>query len=286
MHKNPKIIDNFRHRARRLVGAASLLLLFAIAPAAHAQWEVNDADANATLRQIRGDTQSANTALGTPQDGGGHSMNNNLDAINRKLVIGTYDASQPGPRVKDPAQALPADSTVLDDGAKCSQVASPQQETCQKIVQIENAQYQYMLTMYANSKVRDDMLRTLLKEREQISASDPNQYGRLENNTNKLTALYNLIALDQQQMQSVNYAYDANLRYLRAVQTLAANAASTGKSPSSLGSITLPGIGGVDIGSALSGLITGAALKGALSIAATSKPAGMKTLSIGDSNGW
>lgn len=283
----PQTIDTFRQRARRLLGAASLLLLFAVAPAAHAQWEVNDADANATLQQIRKDTQSANTALGTPQDGGGHSMNNNLDAINRKLVIGTYDASQPGPRVADPNPALPAaGGTALDDGTACKTVAQPQQETCNQIVTIQNAQYQYMLTMYANSKVRDDMLRTLLKERESISADDPNQYGRLENNTNKLTALYNLIALDQQQMQSVNYAYDANLRYLRATQTLGAVSAATGKKKMDLGTLSIPGLGDIDVGSAIAGLATGAALKTALTAVQTSEPSGMQTLTIGKTDGW
>ncbi|TCV97224.1 hypothetical protein EC912_101219 [Luteibacter rhizovicinus] len=282
---------------RRLFGAiATLLLLCAATPAAHAQWEVTDQTTHDTLGEIKSDTShistrtdDLNNVLGTTANGGNQTMNANLDSINKKLIIGdNYSADQPGVRMGDPTQALPTPTSTakLDDGVHCQSVAQPQQATCQKIVDIENAQYQYMLTVYATSKTRDDMLRALLKEREQINSGDPNQYGKLENNTNKLTALYNLIALDQQQMQAVNYAYEANLRYLRATQTLAANAAATGKTTSSLGSINIPGIGGVDIGSAISGLTTGAALATALKGVQSSTPSGMKTLGIGDSNGW
>ena len=175
---------------------------------------------------------------------------------------------------------------MLDDGTRCKAIAEKQQDTCKEIVALENAQYQYMLTMYKNTATRDSMLRELLKERSEITASDANQFGKLEDNTNKLTALYNLIALDQQQMQTVNYAYEANLRYLRSKQTIAANAASTGKDPSKWDSISLPGLGDVNVGSAISGLATGAALKISLEGAQTTRPAGMQTLSIGESNGF
>ena len=277
----------------RLLGAATFSLALSLAaPAAHAQWAVNDANANATLKQIETHTKDTvtqttdiNTVLGKTL-GDGSTVNGNINAINEKLKIGTYDQKQPGDRVKDPAQALPADTTTLDDGTRCKAVAQPQQATCQQIVNIENAQYQYMLTMYKNTQTRDEMLRELLKERAAIQSNDPNQFGKLEDNTNKLTALYNLIALDQQQMQTVNYAYEANLRFLRAKQTLSANAASTGKPPSDWGSISLPGIGDVNIGSAISGLATGAALKASLDGVQSSKPEGMQTLSIGESNGF
>ncbi|SFW62916.1 hypothetical protein [Luteibacter sp. UNCMF366Tsu5.1] len=277
----------------RLLGAAAFALALSLAaPAAHAQWAVNDANANATLKQIETHTNDTvtqttdiNSVLGKTL-GDGSTVNGNINAINEKLKIGTYDEKQPGARVKDPTQTLPEDTTKLDDGTRCKAVAQPQQATCQQIVDIENAQYQYMLTMYKNTATRDAMLRELLKERAAIQASDANQFGKLEDNTNKLTALYNLIALDQQQMQTVNYAYEANLRFLRAKQTIAANAASTGKQPSDWGSISLPGIGDVNIGSAISGLATGAALKASLDGVQSAKPSGMQTLSIGDSNGF
>ncbi|MDQ0010331.1 hypothetical protein J2T07_002521 [Luteibacter jiangsuensis] len=279
---------------RRLLGGGTFLIaLLAATPAAQAQWAVNDADANTKLGQIEqhtndtvSQTKDINKVLGQTGDGDGKTINANLDAINKKFKIGQYKDTQPGPRVADPKKALPEDSTQLDDGTRCKAVAEPQQANCKLIVDLENAQYQYMLTMYKNTKTRDDMLRELLKERQAIGADDPNQYGKLEDNTNKLTALYNLIALDQQQMQTVNYAYEANLKYLRSQQTLAANAANTGKKPSEWGSIQLPGVGDVDIGSAISGLATGAVLSETLKGVQSDKPSGMQTLSIGESNGF
>ncbi|WP_089978931.1 hypothetical protein [Luteibacter sp. UNCMF331Sha3.1] len=286
---------------RRFVGATALLFgLILAAPAAHAQWQVNDADANIKLNDIRTNTSNTvdeaknivqqnkdmNSVLGTTSTGDGKTINANLDAINKKLVIGTYSDKQPGARVKNPEKVLPEDTTKLDDGKRCDAVAEPQQANCKLIVDLENAQYQYMLTMYKNTETRDAMLRELLKEREAIKPEDANQFGKLEDNTNKLTALYNLIALDQQQMQTVNYAYEANLRYLRSQQTLAANAASTGKKVDEWGSIKLPGIGDVNIGDAVSGLATGVALKGALDGVQSKKPEGMQTLKIGKSNGF
>ncbi|NID13969.1 hypothetical protein [Luteibacter yeojuensis] len=294
--------DNRRYTSplRRFAGIATLLLALGfVAPAAHAQWAVNDAQANSTLEQIQSNTHTTadkttdidkqttdmNTVLGKTL-GDGSTINGNINAINEKLKIGTYKDSQPGPRVGNPVKALPADSTVLDDGTRCKAVAQPQQDVCKQIIDLENAQYRYMLTMYKNTETRDSMLRELLKEREAITDKDPNQFGKLEDNTNKLTALYNLIALDQQQMQTVNYAYEANLRFLRSQQTIAANAASTGKNPSKWDSISLPGIGDVNIGSAISGLATGAALKASLEEVQTAKPNGMQTLGIGKSNGF
>ncbi|WP_266157213.1 hypothetical protein [Dyella silvatica] len=278
----------FIHTAvRRLLGAMTLAVMLSIAaPAAHAQWQVQDTDAENTLSNIKGDTGKINSVLGTTQDGNG-TINTNLNNINNKLVIGAYNQNAPGPRVADPQQALPAATTVLDDGAHCSLVATAQQANCQQIVAIENAQYQYMITMYTTSKTRDDMLRTLLTERQNIQAGDANQFGKLEDNTNKLTALYNLIALDRQQMQSVNYAYEANLRYLRSKQTQLADAAASGQSPpGSGGSINIPGVGNVNIGSVLASMTTGVILSAALQGQQSTAAPGMQKLSIESTNGW
>jgi hypothetical protein len=135
------------------------------------------------------------------------------------------------------------------------------------------------------------MLRTLLTERQNIQAGqsgDANQYGKLEDNTNKLTALYNLIALDRQQMQSVNYAYEANLRYLRSKQTQLADAAASGQSPpgSGGGSINIPGVGNVNLGSVLASMTTGAILYGALQAQQTTAAPGMQKLGIESTSGW
>lgn len=284
------------HTAGRRLCGAMVAVLFAcvMAPAAQAQdaWSVKDSEANGTLNDIKGNTGDLKTAVGTSKDGGGNTVNANLDAINKKLVIGNtennqaYKDTQPGTRVVDPDEPLPAsDNNVLDDGAGCKAVADAQQETCKKIVAIQNSKYKYMLLMYETNKKRDDMLRELLIERSKITANDANQYGKLEDNTNKLTALYNLIALDQQQMATVNYAYDANVEYLRKTQALMARGANTGKKPSSWTNISLPGVGSVDLGSALGTLATGVALSTALNSVKSTAPDGLQRLSIGNSNG-
>jgi hypothetical protein len=99
-------------------------------------------------------------------------------------------------------------------------------------------------------------------------------------------ALYNLIALDRQQMESVNYAYEANLRYLRASQAMDAEAAQTGTPRKDLGKLTIPGMGDIDIGSLINAAVTGLTLKAALEVAQSNKPDDMHRLSIGKSNGW
>ncbi|MET0934634.1 MAG: hypothetical protein ABWX83_01495 [Luteibacter sp.] len=250
-----------------------MLAILVIAPlSAHAQWQVNDKDANKVLGQpVKGTT-----------------INDNLDAINKKLIIGANNTDNPGPRMEDPSKALPAPDAAeatLDKGERCKAVATAQQATCQAIVDIENAQYKYMLTVYKTSDTRQKMLQKLLDEREAIK-DNPNQYGMLESNSNKLMALYNLIALDRQQMESVNYAYEANLRYLRASQAMDAEAAQTGTPRKDLGKLTVPGMGDIDIGSLVNAAITGVTLKAALEVAQSNKPDELHRLSIGKSNGW
>lgn len=279
---------------------ATLLLACVVAPAAHAQWAVNDEQANDKLSDIKDNTKGTNNdttamknALGDSQAGGGKTVNANLDAVNRKLIIGNSDNGQPftrpGVRVADPEQALPASSSsaaTLDDGSNCTQMPDAQQDNCKKIVAIQNAQYKYMLLMYETNAKRNTILTNLLDERSKINADDANQYGKLEDNTNKLTALYNLIALDQQQMATVNYAYTANLTYLRTAQAQLSRSANTGKPKASWTQLNLPGVGSIDLSSQIGSLISGVALTGALKAAHSSKPEGIQTLSIGESNGW
>lgn len=262
----------------RLLSLAAMILTGSvIAPEAHAQWAVHD-KANDTL----------NTTMGGTTDG--NSVNDNLNAIRKKLMISDYTNGRPGDRVKDPASTIPTDTTrLIPTGDKrCDALPDPQQTNCNKIVEIQNAQYQYMLTMYANSKTRNDMLQAIIADRKSIKADDPNALGKIEENTNQLTALYNLIALDQAQMQSVNYAYEANLRFLREEQGRLARAANSGKTadkPSPF-TIPLPGGGDLDIGKALPSIAAGAALKLALDGVQSDKPSGIQTLSISQSNGW
>jgi hypothetical protein len=260
----PMPASNTLFRGVALVALASAAALGA--PAAHAQWKVNDTDAN--------------KVLGTAKKGS--TINSNLYDVNGKLDITklSKDNKWVGERVKDPSSTFPkSDSTeaTLDDGSRCKSVAQDQQDTCKKIVDIENAQYKFMVSMYETSKTRDTTLRDILDERIKLGTSD---YGKLEDNTNKLTALYALIQLDRQQMESVNYAYEANLRYLRYQQTQSTTSAQKGSNKDTYGSINIPGVGNYDVGTIIQDVIGGAVLVGALETAKSSKPDGMQTLKV------
>jgi hypothetical protein len=240
---------------------------------ANAQWEVVDKDANKTLGKISDNTKD--TATNTKQT--------DTD-LNKDLNIGT-SAADPGDstlkRAEDPKQAW--QTAALEDGIdQCTKYAQTQQANCQEIVHTQNAQYLYMVTMYKNTDTRNQRLQTILKERQNISGSN---LGQLEDNTNKLTALYALMAIDRQQMESVNYAYETRLRYLRNEQTKLANAAATGNPPGSGDGISIPLLGDINVGSLVSTLTTGVALKTALNGVASDTPSNMKTLSVENSNG-
>jgi hypothetical protein len=281
MENNTMAIDtaSSKNRLARHLGAIGALMLGSclIVPSAHAQWKVVDDDANQKLGDLK-------DSIGSKV--GNKTTNGQLDSLNTRLDLNAFDDKKPGDRMGDPSEALPkANDTAatLDDGKHCDNVAPEQQETCKKIVAIENAQYKYMLTVYETSGTRNTTLRQLLDERKGLKSTE---YGKLEDNTNKLTALYNLIALDRQQMDAVNYAYEANLRYLRAVQAQKAESAQSGAPTGKVGGIDLPIVGTVDVGNIIKSLTTGVVLQAALNESQTPKPDGMQRLTIGRSDSW
>jgi hypothetical protein len=253
----------------RLLAPIALLLCLA-AQSASAQWHVVDSDANSKLGDIK--TSTANTD------------SNTKDIANYlKITGGEFKA---GDRVEDPKQPFNTTLSLTQDDAKCQKLAPAQLTVCKELAETQNAEYMYMVVMYNNSKTRDTVLRSLLTERQGLKETD---YGKLEDNTNKLTALYTLIALDQQQLESTTKAYEARIHYLEAQQAQIAQAAMAGdKAPSSDTSGDIS-IGGVDFGSLTSigaSLASGAALKVALDVAKSPTPSGMQTLGITSSNGF
>lgn len=251
----------FRSLASTLAFAGALA-----AGQARADWRVYD-------QRVQQDTSAIKKSSSAIQS--------NTQSIKEQLQIGSANDKWPGTRPDDPDSKFPASSggaqIKLDDGQHCNTIAKAQQDTCNKIVEIENAQYKFMVVMYETSKARDTTLREILAERQGLSPTD---YGKLEDNTNKLTALQALIALDRQQMESVNFAYEANLRYLRALQTQAANVAAKGGKPGKYGSFDLPIIGSIDVGNLLNAAIGGATLAAGLEKAKTTSADGMLTLGV------
>ncbi|HEV7775874.1 MAG TPA: hypothetical protein VGO76_03355 [Luteibacter sp.] len=251
---------------RRMAGALVLLLCLA-ATSAHAQWEVVDKTGNSSLSNIDKSTSDADKQV---------------KAINQNQTIGSATPASKYSLVDRPGMDLA--TAALEDGiSQCTKLVDKQQANCQEIVKTQNAQYMYMSAMYKITTDRNNSLQAILQEREGIKSQE---FGKLEDNTNKLTALYTLLAIDHQQMESVNFAYETRLRYLRTQQTELANAAATGNPPDSGSSINIPLLGPIDTNSLISTLTTGAALEVALRAQQSPTPSGMKTLSVGQSNGW
>lgn len=256
---------------------ALLILSFAwFVPSANAQWSVVDREANGTLGEakkklddIDRNLESTNEQLGSRAEGGGASINKNLDSLNKRLELGAPNAAaSPGLRVEDPKQ--PWVMLSLDLGAEqCDQIAASQQAFCTELVRTRNAHYMYMKVMFDNSATRNQRLKDLVDARLSFQATD---FGRLQDNTNQMIALQTLIALDQQQMESVNHAYRSRIDYLNRQITNEAHAATSGKSVNS-------GLDGM-IGSIVSGIAGGAALKAALNLSRHASEPGQRTLSI------
>lgn len=249
------------------------LLLGCFVQTAQAQWQVTDKQVTTNTENTA--TNTKNTAKNT------ENTAKNTDQIQKDLKedYKLGDNSSPGERVKNPGQyPLAQSATLQQDLAACKTLPKEQLAGCEEIAKTEDAQSQYMKTMYENTNTRDQRLRAILKERDGLNGTS--NLGKLEDNTNKLVALYDLMAIDRQQMESVNYAYETRLRYLRANQTKLANAAATGEKPGS------SSIFGVDLGQIATAVTTGAALKTALDLVKKDKPDGMRTLSIEKSNGY
>lgn len=253
---NPAIARTGTTRPRLLIAAA--LLLGAHTLPVHAQvggpWQVIDNDANKQLEKT----------------------NSKLDAIDKKLksmqTLGSY--KQLGDRAADPG--VPLASQALTEGIEaCNNVTENQRDVCREIIKTRNAQMDYMTVMYKlASQTRNQQLTDIQDERRRIAATD---YGKLQDNTNKLIALQTQMEIDRQQMQAAMYAYDTRLAYLRESQAKSASNMLAGKSENSglIGDF-LKEIGG--------SLITGAALKAALEAQRSDRPAGMRTLDA--TKGW
>jgi type IV secretion system protein VirB5 len=195
--------------------------------------------------------------------------NKNLSSIDKRFNLGTYNA--PGDRVGDDQmkQTWPATLPQVDSGIdQCDKYVGPQQGTCKELVKTRNADYLYMKTMYDTSNTRNDVLKKLVQARQNLGASD---YGKLEDNTNQIMALRTLIALDNQQLQTVHNGYQARIEYLNRQLSQQADAATGGKGSSAAASAL-----GSLAGAAIGGGILAAALNGSKS----DMPSGMKRLSV------
>ena len=153
-----------------------------------------------------------------------------LNDLNKKLEIDTGDRKSGDP-VEDAKQKIEAHGITLDTNiGRCAGARAEQKAVCEEIVRTENAQYLYMVAMHDITKKRQDRLKAL--EDENFGTND---FGEMQANTNRITALQTRIAIDRAQMESANLAYENRLRYLRAQQVQSTEETMTGKKKNASG---------------------------------------------------
>lgn len=244
-------------RRSRLSMLAIALIVVVTAGSASAQWQVTDQTAQQYLEQIRDRV-------------GEGDVNDRLKQINEQHYIGKHKVS--GEPVAEPEQKIDKKDITLDKNIeRCAASAQEQKAICEEVVRTENSQYLYMVKMYEITEKRKERLKEIEDERNGLNEKD---YGKLQDNTNKLIALHTRMTLDRAQMESAMHAYDARLRYLRQYQVQQTNDALRGKKTD--GGDQIFGIGLGDIGSMLT---AGIILKGALESQKSERPAGFKDVS-------
>lgn len=246
------------------------LLLVLCLGAAHAQDAVAVTDQNVVKNT---DSVKTNTDRISKQVGGSSSSDSS-DTVNGHLrnidTVGTGNA----PASSSSSVAAPTVALVnmpSPETSQCNSVAIAQMANCVEILKTQNSQYQYMKAMYDNTFSREKDLKSLIAERQALRSED---YGKVEDNTNKMIALRAQMDIDRQQMESVNSVYSLRLNYLQAQQTRLAQAASSGSSSSTDNAIT----------NTIGQIVSGAVLKGALTLQQTNN--GAQTLGIEDTNGF
>ncbi len=226
-----------RHGRKLQPGWLVLVSLFYMG-SAQAQWKVVDDAGNQHLQKIRAD-------LGET-DG---NVNKNLVNLYSQQKFGSSKSA--GAIAKDPEELLDANnpSAVLigvDDRCPATLalgVPQQQHQICRELVRTELAQYRYSLQMYQQAKDRHSRLQEIESER---SGLNPEEQGKLQDNSNKLLALISLMEIDRQQQKTYMDAYEARLHYLHSAQDLLTRQALSGN------------------GSVWSGVVGGVAMKAAL----------------------
>jgi hypothetical protein len=177
-----------------------------------AQWKVVDDAGNKHLQNIRDDLGERNG-----------NVNKNLVNLYNQQKLGT--AKSAGAIAKDPEELLDANSpsTVnigIDD--RCPEtptagIAQQQHQICQEMVKTELAQYKYSLQMYQQAKDRHSRFQEIENDRSHLN---PEDQGKLQDNSNKLLALISLMEIDRQQHRTYMDAYAARLHYMHTTQDL------------------------------------------------------------------
>jgi hypothetical protein len=229
-----------RNRGLIALGIVSLL----ITGAASADWRVRDQTLISLMEQIR-DDYIGNT------DG---TVTHHLNDINDRLVIGGDDFTAGGDRddqAFEPQQEddkLPADkarptaAADVDLSKRCpasglaslTGVAKEQNTVCVEMYRTEIAKYRFSLEMYELAQTRNQKLQEIIEERNALTEED---FGKMEENTNKLVALTAQMDNDRDRYSAYMNAYDARTAHLQKASDVLGRAAISGGpvTPESIG---------------------------------------------------
>lgn len=235
------------HKSLVAVGLAGLL----VAGAASADWFVKDREAIEILEKIRDYIGKDPT-----------TVNKNLENLNNRLAIKgdefkAGDGSADNPTLVEPKESddkLPTDkakptaATGVDMAKRCSSgtsatgIQAEQNKVCQEMYKTEIAKYRFSLEMYDLAKKRNEKLQAIVAERNALNEKD---FGKMEENTNKLVAMTAQMDNDRDRYTAYMNAYDARMVHLQKSSDLLSKQAINGGGGSGGGlPDMLPGLAG------------------------------------------
>ena len=219
------------HRLRVPMGLL-VVLLSALSMYAYAEWAVSDKttqdrinDANKILGDKRNGTVTRSLQYLREVDKGDFSKTdsgqNKYDDPSLKWEKKDYDkpssvkveVDQRCVRGQVPEMPKIAGVQSPDLPRGQSDLFDASYELCKEIVETEKAQFKYNLMMSELAGKRYERYWAIANERNKLKENDA---GKLQSNTNKMTALLTLIGIDAAQQKSYNDVYSARITYLKA----------------------------------------------------------------------
>lgn len=212
-------VRKLRRRGLLALGIGAVL----VTGAASADWRVYDQRVDEVLKDIRDNY--------IQKDGG--SVTTHLKNVNERLTVKgdefkAGDGSAESPTLVEPKEAsdkLPEDKAKPTAAAgvtlaeRCpggsetaTGIQAEQHKICEEMYNTEIAKYRFSLEMYDLAKKRNEKLQEIVAERNGLGEKD---FGKMEENTNKLLALSAQMDNDRDRYTAYMNAYDARMLYLQ-----------------------------------------------------------------------
>ncbi|WCE04603.1 hypothetical protein [Pseudoxanthomonas sp. JBR18] len=184
---------------------------------AFAQWSVTDDETHQGISELKSDINERLDKIYKQSNVNGQTYS----ADNHKSLTLQYsDSSQGGEQLSGERELSKVTSQQLSDliAARCPTGSSnpqsaQQQPICKDIVERESKLQNYMIDMLELTKNRQDELKEILRERQDINSGAEHEMGQLQSNTNRLLALQAQLQIDATNYHLTVASYD---RYLSA----------------------------------------------------------------------